>query len=139
MPNLFEHLTSAPSIFIFGRRPKGSEAQPNFKLRSRLKLVQLTHERARIKLGWILSASEKEEDEVQTERKSKFTWLFPRCRNHVETEDRTVNKSFTVKGTQAILINESGLYVLILGPKLESVECQILWAEICEFGKIKMQ
>ena len=30
MPNLFEHLTSAPSIFIFGRRPKGSEAQPNF-------------------------------------------------------------------------------------------------------------
>lgn len=30
MPNLFKHLTSAPSIFIFGRRPKGSEAQPIF-------------------------------------------------------------------------------------------------------------
>ena len=59
--------------------------------------------------------------------------------HHVETEDRTVNKSFTVKGTQAILINESGLYALILGSKLESVKCQILWVEICEFGKIKMQ
>ena len=31
-------------------------------------------------------------------------------RDHVETEDKTVNKSFTVNGTQAILINESGLY-----------------------------
>ena len=28
----------------------------------------------------------------------------------VETEDKTVNKSFTVNGTKAILINESGLY-----------------------------
>ena len=37
--NLFEHLTSAPSIFISGRRPKGSEPQTNFKL-SRLKIVQ---------------------------------------------------------------------------------------------------
>ena len=41
-------------------------------------------------------------------------------RDHVETEDRTVNKSFTVNGTQAILINESGLYSLIMGSKLES-------------------
>ena len=32
-------------------------------------------------------------------------------RDHVETEDRTVNKSFTVNGTQAILINESDLNV----------------------------
>ena len=31
-------------------------------------------------------------------------------RDHVETEDKTVNKSFTVNGTQAILINESSLY-----------------------------
>ena len=41
-------------------------------------------------------------------------------RDHVEAEDRTVNKSFTVNGTQAILINESGLYALIMGSKLES-------------------
>ena len=27
-------------------------------------------------------------------------------RVHVETEDKTVNKSFTVNGTQAILVNE---------------------------------
>ncbi len=27
-------------------------------------------------------------------------------RDHVETEDKTVNKSFTVNGTQAILVNE---------------------------------
>ena len=31
-----------------------------------------------------------------------------------------MNKSFTVNGPQAILINESGLYALILGSKLES-------------------
>ena len=31
-------------------------------------------------------------------------------RDHVETEDKTVNKSFTVNGTKAILVNESGLY-----------------------------
>lgn len=34
-------------------------------------------------------------------------------RDHVEEEDRTVNESFTVNGTQGILINESGLYCLI--------------------------
>ena len=39
-------------------------------------------------------------------------------RDHVETEDKTVNKSFTVNGTQAILVNESGLYSLILSSKL---------------------
>ncbi len=38
-----------------------SEVQPNFKPRSRLKVVQLTHERARAKLAWVLEASEKEE------------------------------------------------------------------------------
>ena len=43
-------------------------------------------------------------------------------RDHVETEDKTVNKSFTVNGTQAILINESGLYSLILSSKLESAK-----------------
>ena len=71
--------------------------------------------------------------------KASLLGFFRGAAYHVETEDRTVNKSFTVNGTQAILINESGLYALILGSKLESVKCQILWAEICEFGKIKMQ
>lgn len=31
-------------------------------------------------------------------------------RDHVDIEDKTVNESFTVNGTMAILINESGLY-----------------------------
>lgn len=39
-------------------------------------------------------------------------------RDHVDEEDRTVNDSFTVNGTQPILINESGLYSLILSSKL---------------------
>lgn len=41
-------------------------------------------------------------------------------RDHVEEEDRTVNDSFTVNGTKGILINESGLYSLILSSKLPS-------------------
>lgn len=39
-------------------------------------------------------------------------------RDHVDEEDRTVNESFTVNGTAATLINESGIYALILGSKL---------------------
>ncbi len=39
-------------------------------------------------------------------------------RDHVDGEDRTVNESFTVNGTRGILINESGLYSLILSSKL---------------------
>lgn len=39
-------------------------------------------------------------------------------RDHVEKEDRGVNESFTVNGTKGILINESGLYALILSSKL---------------------
>ncbi|EMZ41957.1 MAG: phage antirepressor KilAC domain-containing protein [Atopobium minutum] len=35
-------------------------------------------------------------------------------RDHVDEEDRTVNESFTVNGTMGLLINESGLYSLIL-------------------------
>lgn len=41
-------------------------------------------------------------------------------RDHVEEEDRTVNESFIVNGTKGILINESGLYSLILSSKLPS-------------------
>ena len=39
-------------------------------------------------------------------------------RDHVEAEDKTVNDSFTVNGTAPTLINESGLYSLILSSKL---------------------
>lgn len=39
-------------------------------------------------------------------------------RDHVDSEDKTVNESFIVNGTAAILINESGLYSLILSSKL---------------------
>lgn len=39
-------------------------------------------------------------------------------RNHVVAEDKTVNDLFTVNGTKGILINESGLYSLILSSKL---------------------
>ena len=43
-------------------------------------------------------------------------------RDHVETEDKTVNKSFTVNGTQAILINESGL----IFPSLYDQQAEVL-------------
>ena len=43
-------------------------------------------------------------------------------RDHIDNEDKTVNESFTVNGTQAILINESGLYSLIFASKLPSAK-----------------
>ena len=39
-------------------------------------------------------------------------------RDHVDEEDKTLNESFTVNGTMVILINESGLYSLILRSQL---------------------
>ena len=39
-------------------------------------------------------------------------------RDHIEDDDKTLNESFTVNGTQGVLINESGLYSLILSSKL---------------------
>ena len=39
-------------------------------------------------------------------------------RDHIEQEDMTVNEMFTVNGTKGILINEAGLYALILSSKL---------------------
>lgn len=39
-------------------------------------------------------------------------------RDHVDEEDKTLNESFTVNGTTVILINESGLYSLILRSQL---------------------
>lgn len=41
-------------------------------------------------------------------------------RDHVDEEDKTLNDSFTVNGTRGILINESGLYSLILRSDLPS-------------------
>lgn len=43
-------------------------------------------------------------------------------RDHVDGEDKTVNDSFTVNGTKGVLINESGLYSLILSSKLPSTK-----------------
>lgn len=43
-------------------------------------------------------------------------------RDHVDNEDKTVNDSFTVNGTSPILINESGLYSLILSSKLPTAK-----------------
>ena len=39
-------------------------------------------------------------------------------RDHIDDEDKTLNELFTVNGTKGILINESGLYSLILSSKL---------------------
>ena len=43
-------------------------------------------------------------------------------RVHVSLEDKTVNKPFTVNGTQAILINESGL----ISPSLYDQQAEVL-------------
>lgn len=43
-------------------------------------------------------------------------------RDHVDNDDKTVNESFTVNGTNIILINESGVYSLIFGSKLPNAK-----------------
>lgn len=43
-------------------------------------------------------------------------------RDHVDTEDTTVNDSFTVHGTKAVLINESGIYSLVLSSRLPNAK-----------------
>lgn len=43
-------------------------------------------------------------------------------RDHVDAEDKTVNKSFSVNGTAVVLINESGLYSLVLSSKLPNAK-----------------
>lgn len=43
-------------------------------------------------------------------------------REHTDEEDRTVNEMFSVNGTPITLINESGLYSLILTSKLPSAK-----------------
>lgn len=48
-------------------------------------------------------------------------------RDHVDEEDKTVNESFTVNGTTVILINESGLYSLILRSQLPKANLFKRW------------
>lgn len=48
-------------------------------------------------------------------------------RDHVDSDDVTVNDSFIVNGTQGKLINESGLYSLILSSKLPSAKAFKHW------------
>lgn len=48
-------------------------------------------------------------------------------RDHVDEEDRTVNESFTVNGTAPVLINESGVYSLILSSKLPQAKAFKRW------------
>lgn len=43
-------------------------------------------------------------------------------RDHIDEEDRGVNELFTVNGTMATIINESGLYSLILSSKLPNAK-----------------
>lgn len=52
----------------------------------------------------------------------KYTNPQKAIRDHIDDEDRTVNESFTVNGTKAILINESGLYSLIMSSKLPTAK-----------------
>lgn len=48
-------------------------------------------------------------------------------RDHIDNEDVTVNESFTVNGTMGALINESGLYSLILSSKLPKAKAFKRW------------
>lgn len=43
-------------------------------------------------------------------------------RDHIDEEDKTLNESFTVNGTKGILINDSGLYSLILSSKMPNAK-----------------
>lgn len=43
-------------------------------------------------------------------------------RDHVDEEDKTLNDSFTVNGTKGVLINESGLYSLVLRSQLPKAQ-----------------
>ena len=60
-------------------------------------------------------------------RKLGYTNPQKAIRDHVYEEDKTQNDSFTVNGTSPILINESGLYSLILSSKLPKAREFKLW------------
>ncbi len=48
-------------------------------------------------------------------------------RDHIDEEDKTVNESFTVNGTPLVIINESGLYALVLSSKLPQAKVFKHW------------
>ena len=48
-------------------------------------------------------------------------------RDHIDDDDKTLNESFTVNGTQGVLINESGLYSLLLSSKLPTAKAFKRW------------
>lgn len=55
-------------------------------------------------------------------------------RDHIDEEDKTVNDSFTVNGTKVILINESGLYSLIMSSKLPTAKQFKRWNGMYPFA-----
>lgn len=48
-------------------------------------------------------------------------------RDHVDEEDKTLNELFTVNGTMGVLINESGLYGLVLRSQLPGAKSFKRW------------
>lgn len=60
-------------------------------------------------------------------------------RDHVDGEDATVNESFTVHGTPAKLINESGLYSLIMASKLPTAKQFKRWVTTEVLPSIRKQ
>jgi len=58
---------------------------------------------------------------------SKFGNSSKAIQQHVNAEDKTVNESFSVNGTQVVIINESGLYSLILSSQLEQAKAFKRW------------
>ena len=48
-------------------------------------------------------------------------------RDHVNDEDKTLNDSFTVNGTRALLINESGFYSLVILSRMPSARAFKRW------------
>ncbi len=75
-------------IWIFDFSPFGFSSGVDLKVPKRrlisvtksLKIVQLTHERARTKLAWVLVASEKEESEAKpSENANLFSSSHPEC------------------------------------------------------------
>ena len=57
-------------------------------------------------------------------------------RDHVDEDDKGVNVSFTPGGKQkTTIINESGLYALILSSKLPQAKAFKHWVKYCVGGK----
>lgn len=59
-------------------------------------------------------------------------------RDHVDVEDMTVNDAFVVHGTRGTLINESGLYSLILSSRLPKAKAFKRWVTSEVLPEIRM-